>query len=140
ASLGNAYGTDERRQFDALTSGEKAAADDETGGPIVEEFDIDFTPVMVNLAPVEAEPEPEDTFTHVPLAVEKGHWEIRFAPHRELYARANDPLLLFRELANLGELTVVARLNEIPALSDFEPFGVYCSWELTLVSPHATVN
>ncbi|HYD05121.1 MAG TPA: chemotaxis protein CheA, partial [Reyranella sp.] len=71
---------------------------------------------------------------------EKGHWEIRFAPHRELYARANDPLLLFRELANLGDLTVVAKLADIPPLSDFDPFGVYCTWELTLISPTTTVN
>ncbi len=75
-----------------------------------------------------------------PLAVERGQWEIRFAPHSELYARANDPLLLFRELASLGELTVVAKLNEIPPLADFEPFGVYCTWELTLVSPTATAE
>jgi two-component system chemotaxis sensor kinase CheA len=146
ASLGANYGADERKQFDALTSGEAVevsakAGDDETGEPM-DDFDIDFTPVMVELPVAEPEPEvtAEDTFVHVPLAVEKGHWEIRFAPHRELYARANDPLLLFRELANLGDLTVTAKLHEIPPLSDFEPFGVYCDWELTLVSPTATVN
>jgi len=99
--------------------------------------------VMVNLEGAVAE-EPaaaaDDQFTAMPLAVEKGQWEIRFAPHSELYARANDPLLLFRELANLGELTVVAKLTEIPPLADFEPFGVYCTWELTLVSPTATAE
>ncbi len=138
ASLGSAYGADERKQFDALTSGEHAHVGDDESGEAMDEFDIDFTPVMVDLsAPQEPEP---DTFTHVPLAVEKGHWEIRFAPHRELYARANDPLLLFRELAHLGDLTVVAKLGAIPPLADFEPFGVYCSWELTLLSPSATVN
>jgi two-component system chemotaxis sensor kinase CheA len=144
ASLGGAYGAEERKQFDALTSGEHADGDD-AGGEPMDDFDIEFTPVMVDLSAAPAEePDPPaaepDTFTHVPLAVEKGHWEIRFAPHRELYARANDPLLLFRELANLGELTVVARLNEIPPLADFEPFGVYCTWELTLVSPNAAVT
>jgi len=140
-SLGAGYGADERKQFDALTSGEQAAEDEGPGGD--DEFDIDFTPVMVTLAEA---PEPEasvpadDSFKQAPLAVEKGHWEIRFAPHRELYARANDPLLLFRELANLGELTVDARLSEIPVLSDFDPFGIYCVWELTLISPTATIN
>jgi two-component system chemotaxis sensor kinase CheA len=145
ASLGAGYGAHERAQFDALTSGEHVAdgGDEEAGGE--DEFDIEFTPVMVDLSAAPAAeleaPTPEpDTFTHVPLAVEKGHWEIRFAPHRELYARANDPLLLFRELANLGELTVVAKLSEIPPLHDFEPFGVYCTWELTLVSPSAAVT
>ncbi len=143
ASLGAAYGADERKQFDALTSAEPAAeVRSQTSDDSDDEFDIDFTPVMVEIDIAGPEPETsaDDTFLHVPLAVEKGHWEIRFAPHRELYARANDPLLLFRELATQGELTVVAKLREIPPLSDFEPFGVYCSWELTLISPDATVN
>ena len=148
--LGAGYGADERQQFDALTSGNApevrapAGGDDESG-PAMDEFDIDFVPVMVNLetaAPVPAAEEAamDDNFAAAPLVADKPQWEIRFAPHSELYARANDPLLLFRELANLGELTVVARLNEIPPLADFEPFGIYCTWDLTLVSPTATAE
>src|SRR5690606_29011001 len=52
-------------------------------------------------------------------------------------ARANDPLLLFRELGTLGQLEVRTHLEDIPPLADFEPFGVYCSWELTLISATA---
>ena len=139
ASLGSRYGADERAQFDALTIGTQGGG---AGGAAMDEFDIDFVPVMVNLAPpAAAVPVPaDDSFANLPLKVERGHWEIRFAPHSELYARANDPLLLFRELGTLGELTVTARLGEIPPLADFEPYGVYCSWELTLVSPTATAE
>ncbi|MEO8759049.1 MAG: chemotaxis protein CheA [Devosia sp.] len=142
AKLGPEYGADERAQFDALSRGE--TPDDDFNGEHVEEFDIDFTPVMVNLdgdEPAAPTPVlPEDSFVLPPLAPEKGHWEIRFAPHSELYARANDPLLLFRELGTLGDLTLVAKLNDIPPLADFEPFGVYCNWELTLISPTATAE
>jgi two-component system chemotaxis sensor kinase CheA len=148
--LGVGYGADERQQFDALTSGNApevrapAGGDDESG-PAMDEFDIDFVPVMVNLetaatVPAAEEAAMDDNFAAAPLVADKPQWEIRFAPHSELYARANDPLLLFRELANLGELTVVARLNEIPPLADFEPFGIYCTWDLTLVSPTATAE
>ncbi|MBN9305816.1 MAG: hypothetical protein BGO82_01715 [Devosia sp. 67-54] len=141
ASLGPAYGDVERHQFDALTSGNAPGGEADAEAPM-EDFDIDFVPVMVDLgAAAPAAPEPaEDSFASAPLTVEKGHWEIRFAPHSELYARANDPLLLFRELANFGELTVVARLTDIPPLADFEPFGIYCTWELTLVSPTASAE
>jgi two-component system chemotaxis sensor kinase CheA len=150
-SLGPGYGADERKQFDALTSGNAGghgSDDDDMSGPIVEDFDIDFVPVMVTLdagggaveRPAELSLPNEDSFASAPLAVGKGHWEIHFAPHSELYARANDPLLLFRELANLGELTISAKVAEIPPLADFEPFGVYCTWELTLVSPTATAD
>ncbi|MEO6014754.1 MAG: chemotaxis protein CheA, partial [Devosia sp.] len=142
AKLGGAYGADERMQFDALTSGEVPAGGAAAGGGD-DEFDIDFQPVMVDLSSGSTgggDAPSDDSFAHVPLAVEKGHWEIRFAPHTELYARANDPLLLFRELASLGDLTVDAKLSEIPPLADFEPFGIYCSWELTLLSPTATLD
>jgi two-component system chemotaxis sensor kinase CheA len=137
------YGADEKARFDALARGETASEDDDMSGEMVEEFDLDFTPVMVNLdggdgsfaageAPV------EDVFEAAPMAPAEGQWEIRFTPHRALYARANDPLLLFRELAALGTMQVRAILTEIPPLSDFEPFAVYCAWEITLVAPGLT--
>jgi len=140
-SLGASYGADERRQFDALTSGKPAGSDeDDTTGSPMEEFDIDFVPVMVNLdtAGDAAAEDASDSFAASPLKPDQTYWEVRFAPHSELYARANDPLLLFREMGNLGQLTVTPKLKDIPPLADFEPFGVYCVWELTLESPTAT--
>ncbi|UJW84086.1 chemotaxis protein CheA [Devosia sp. SL43] len=133
------YGIDEKTRFDALARGESIADDDDNGeGP--DEFDIDFTPVMVNLDAIHASGEAavDDAFDMAPMQIESGHWEIKFTPHRALYARANDPLLLFRELAALGQMHVRAVLQEIPPLSDFEPFAVYCSWEITMVSPDLT--
>ncbi|KKC35875.1 hypothetical protein WH87_15000 [Devosia epidermidihirudinis] len=141
------YGMDEQRRFDLLARGQDGS-DDELGGEVLEEFDIDFVPVMVNLGGDSADDEPpladlaapdaEDTFDFVPLQAEAGHWEIHFTPHRALYARANDPLLLFRELAVLGDMHVRAIIDDIPALADFEPFAVYCRWEITLVSATVT--
>src|SRR6218665_1312506 len=127
---------DEKDRLDALARGESAGSDDDDGeGP--DEFDIEFTPVMVNLdGPASfGEAEVEDAFEAPPMQVEPGHWEIRFTPHRALYARANDPLLLFRELAALGEMHVRAIMEDIPPLADFEPFAVYCAWEITMISP-----
>ena len=133
------YGAEEKARFDALARGETASEDDEMGGEIVEEFDIDFTPVMVNLDAMPTGEAPvEDVFDAAPMAPAEGQWEIRFTPHRALYARANDPLLLFRELAALGTMQVRAILGQVPPLADFEPFAVYCAWEITLVSPGLT--
>ncbi|WP_323014424.1 chemotaxis protein CheA [Devosia sp.] len=127
------YGLEEKERFDLLARGE-AAGGDEDGEPL-DEFDIDFTPVMVDLGAPAGEAAVEDVFDALPLVAEPGHWEIRFTPHRALYARANDPLLLFRELAALGEMHVRAVMSEVPPLADFEPFAVYCAWEITLVAP-----
>ncbi len=142
AELEAGYGAEEKLQFDTLTSGDP----DMVGEPM-EEFDIDFVPVMVTIAGAEDDTMAEaplslaildDAFEAPPLAPEAGHWTIRFTPHSELYARANDPLLLLRELGTLGDIKVRAVLDEIPALADFEPFGVYCSWEIALRSDTAT--
>lgn len=122
------YGADEKAQFDALTSGDP----DLVGEPL-DEFDIDFTPVMVQL------PGDDDATDAAPASGDAApRWLIRFTPHSELFARANDPLLLLRELAQQGELVVTAKLEDIPALADFEPFGVYCSWDIELTSSTAT--
>jgi two-component system chemotaxis sensor kinase CheA len=139
-ALAPGYGADEKAQFDALTSGN----DPDMVGEPMEEFDIDFVPVMVTLPGAENEPAGEpltlsaaaDSFDAPPMAA-GNRWIIRFTPHSELYARANDPLLLFRELSTLGTLDIKAQLDEIPPLADFEPFGVYCSWEITLTSSTA---
>ncbi|MEO8883697.1 MAG: chemotaxis protein CheA [Devosia sp.] len=129
------HGADQKARFDALFSGE--AAD---GGEPMEDFDIDFSPIRVDLGKDEPAADADwqddadaDTFAAPPLG-ENGVWQIRFWPHSELYARANDPQLLFRELATLGELTVSAVFDVIPPLLEFEPFGVYCAWDITLVS------
>ncbi|SMQ86227.1 two-component system, chemotaxis family, sensor kinase CheA [Devosia lucknowensis] len=133
------YGAEEKARFDAIARGDRASEDDDEGGEIVEDFDIDFTPVMVNLEAMPTGEAPvEDVFESAPMAAAEGQWEIRFTPHRALYARANDPLLLFRELAALGTMQVRAVLTDIPALSDFEPFAVYCAWEITLLAPGLT--
>jgi two-component system chemotaxis sensor kinase CheA len=127
------YGAAEKAQFDALSRGEAmdaapALADDEP----MDDFDIDFTPVAVNLdaGAFSASPAP---------AAESGSvWTIRFTPFARLYERANDPLLLFRELGLMGAMTVTPHLSKMPLLADFEPFGVYCSWTIELVSETAS--
>lgn len=114
--LAEDYGAEEKARFVALCKGDNADEDDD--GEPLEEFDIDFTPVLVDL---------EDTGS------QSAGWLVEFAPHRELYSRANDPLLLLRELAEIGEIDVKVILGDIPILGDFEPFAVYCTWEIFII-------
>ena len=120
--LADDYGATEKAKFIALC---RANSDeDDLDGEPLEEFDIEFTPVMVDL---EDEANGND----------KNGWLVKFNPHRELYASANDPLLLLRELAEIGEIEVKASLLDLPTLGDFEPVGVYCSWEIFIVGEAA---
>ncbi|SDG14364.1 chemotaxis protein CheA [Pelagibacterium luteolum] len=132
-ALAASYGAVEKAQFDALARGQSAGAASTDDEPM-DDFDIDFTPVAVNLErelPMASTAPATDGMTR---------WTIGFTPFPTLYERANDPLLLFRELGMLGTMTVTPRLKPMPKLADFDPFGVYCAWDIELVSDRASAD
>ena len=98
-------------EFNALIGGGPAEEEDDLAG-------LDFQP----LATAFEEPPPPVLNTYA----------IRFRPLRELYAKANEPLALFRELARLGTLTAHCDIKNLPFLDTFEPEDSYLSWELSL--------
>jgi len=118
------YGREERLRFEALSSAGGGAADDAP----MDEFDIDFTPVAVNL-------ETDDVAEDEPMARD---WRVSFRPFPALYERANDPLLLLRELGKLGEMSVLPEIGALPPLEAFEPFGAYCAWTITIANSKAS--
>jgi two-component system chemotaxis sensor kinase CheA len=60
---------------------------------------------------------------------------IRFAPTAELYASANEPLLILRELARLGEAEIVCDTSGLPTLEALEPEGGHLAWTIRLRAP-----
>ncbi len=90
-------------------------------GPAPADFDdLDFAPVPVMFADEPAAP-----------ATGTG-WRIRFAPHTSLYAHANEPLLILRELKTLGALTVSADLSHLPELAAMDADAAYLAWDIEL--------
>lgn len=59
-------------------------------------------------------------------------WQIRFFPGPEFLRNGADPLLLLRELRQLGGLSVRAVTDGIPPLSELEPERCYLGWEMVL--------
>ena len=59
-------------------------------------------------------------------------WEIYFKPELDILRTGNDPVRMFRELSELGELSVIAVTDEIPSISDIDPEACYMAWNLTL--------
>ncbi|MCP4326559.1 MAG: chemotaxis protein CheA [Alteromonadales bacterium] len=59
-------------------------------------------------------------------------YHIKFFPDHSLAKTGNDPLFLFSALAELGELTISANTQELPALTDIDAQELYLSWQLTL--------
>jgi two-component system chemotaxis sensor kinase CheA len=65
-------------------------------------------------------------------------WLINFIPQPHLVQTGNDPLFLFDALADLGELDIECKTNELPAFSDIEPKELYLNWQIRLTSSDAT--
>ncbi len=92
----------------------------EAEGDAEEPFEIDFAPVLVSFGDELAAPPPAATF------------RIRFTPHAALFAKANEPLALMRELAALGTLTLRCDDSRLPLLSELDPATPYLSWHAEL--------
>jgi two-component system chemotaxis sensor kinase CheA len=57
-------------------------------------------------------------------------YRIRFRPRMEMFLRANEPLLVIRDLKRLGKVTVEADLSRLPDLAALEPEQAYLAWTL----------
>ncbi|MCP5338882.1 MAG: chemotaxis protein CheA [Sinobacteraceae bacterium] len=59
-------------------------------------------------------------------------WRIEFRPFLQLLSRGNDPLRMFCELAELGDLAVTSDVSAIPPLAEMDPENCYIHWTLEL--------
>jgi two-component system, chemotaxis family, sensor kinase CheA len=67
---------------------------------------------------------------------------IEFTPHSEMLQKANEPLLLIRQLRRLGGLGVEVDSSRLPSLDTLEPEAAYLSWTFTLDTgaPHSAID
>ncbi|HKU16719.1 MAG TPA: chemotaxis protein CheA [Steroidobacteraceae bacterium] len=93
------------------------------------QFDLELAIVQNNSAPAEPAAAPAPS---LPAAQTTHRWRIQFKPYPQLFVHGNDPLRMMRELADLGDLTVVAAAQNLPALGKLDPESCYLSWELTV--------
>ncbi len=82
---------------------------------------IAFVPVQMDLDDLGTEP-----------AAAERRFTIRFKPHPELYAKANEAALILRELMRLGEATIGCDTSDVPLLTELDPEGSYLSWTILL--------
>jgi two-component system chemotaxis sensor kinase CheA len=96
--------------------------------------ELDFQPVALCLPDFEGGSEG--------AADDRREYCIRFKPRPELYGKANDPILILRELARLGEATVHCDTREVPFLDALDPAAAHLAWtiELKTASDEAAVR
>jgi two-component system chemotaxis sensor kinase CheA len=59
-------------------------------------------------------------------------FSIKFIPKLDLFASANEPLLIIRELKTLGSLQIIPNIDAVPGLKEFNPDNCYLSWSFIL--------
>ena len=84
---------------------------------------------------------PEPGFAPLPVTVPEGPddtaadsalWRIDFAPSRDMFRTANEPILILRALSEMGEVEVDCETRRIPLLDQLEPSEFYLSWRIDL--------
>lgn len=97
---------------------------------------IDFQPTVIDFGlpeiSIEAAPEVTEAPSH--------EYHINFTPHPELYANANETVLVLRELNRLGTMEAVCDTSALPSLEDIDPNGAYFSWSIRLSSERDTAD
>jgi two-component system chemotaxis sensor kinase CheA len=83
--------------------------------------------------------------TREPSAEPRGpvlDWKIGFAPGPNLLRNGTDPLLLLRELSELGEARIAADKTSVPGIADLDPERCYIRWDidLTTSSPREAIG
>jgi two-component system chemotaxis sensor kinase CheA len=61
-------------------------------------------------------------------------WRIRFSPGPDMMRNGANPLLLLRELGQLGAHSVTADMSAVPSLGELDPERCYVSWEMVLAT------
>lgn len=59
-------------------------------------------------------------------------WNIRFVPGSSILQTGNEPVRMFRELSELGQLEVTASLDRLPEFSALTPESCYLAWDIRL--------
>ena len=65
----------------------------------------------------------------------QGVWRIHFRPASDVLLNGTNPLLLLRELGQLGRIQITVDVGGIPPLSELDAERCYLGWDIVLTTP-----
>lgn len=122
------------RASDALGDIVSAARDDQ---PLPAEFGADIIVCLEELLTGASRPTAVVAPTSIVATAairetSENRYRIAFTPHSEMLQKANEPLLLIRQLRRLGDLGVEVDGTKVPSLEAMEPEAAYLGWTFIL--------
>lgn len=69
-------------------------------------------------------------------------WRVRFQPGAEVMSFGTNPLLLLKELTQMGPCTVTPLAEAVPSLEKLDPHNCYMAWDilLTTIRPQSEIE
>lgn len=61
-------------------------------------------------------------------------WHISFKPQSHLFKTGNEPIFMFQELADLGQMSIEADFSHLPPFHDLQPDDSYLYWQIELIA------
>jgi two-component system chemotaxis sensor kinase CheA len=65
---------------------------------------------------------------------EERTYRIRFVPDEDIFLSGTNPILLLKELRELGDCTIIPFLKNIDGLEGCNPEKCYCSWDIIITT------
>jgi len=120
-------------ELEAITQGGGAAVS--TQDAVKDEMSL----IEVNVLPEMSADLDDPDFSFTPMAISLDEpsplspaWRIEFSPLKTLYASANEPAILLRELERLGEAAISLDSSRLPDLAQLDPDNAYLNWTIIL--------
>ncbi|MFL9841566.1 chemotaxis protein CheA [Sphingomonas sp. ST-64] len=126
--------------IEAVLNGEATAAPDVPPAPPaaepaqseVDPFGFEPVSVVVEDFDLDAMMAPADDAGAAPVG--DPDWQVEFRPSRDAMAGGSEPMLVIRELEDLGGRVVAVDYTALPGLRDLEPEESYLRWTIQLPS------
>lgn len=120
-------------QLDAILAAKGAPVAESMPAPVAEADDFGFTPVTAVV-------EDFDPFGFEPVTVElddlssaeQPGWTVCFGPSRAAMANGGEPLLVIRELEDMGGAVTGVDTSRLPGLRDLDPEDSYLIWTVSV--------
>ena len=85
------------------------------------------------------ETSPEAALPGLKKETPQKYYTISIFFKEDLFFSGQDPLMLLKELQELGEvLKVETDLSRVPGIAEIDPFSLYLSWEILFRTPSAS--
>ena len=119
-------------EAEADLSADAAGEAEDISFPDLEPDELGFVPQQISIGGFGGLPSLDAPEVETAAFDSRPGWLVTFKPTDELYATANDSVILLRELSRIGEAEVTLNSDKLPELDVMEPENAYFHWTIKL--------